>query len=219
MVTFLQIARIERYLEQQIDQRLRQLNSDRSEEDIANGVMYTTEDIMEWAKAGKEIDQLKENLGMSNFECVAQYNEIIGNEAMTPEHPEYWTLLERQLELIQEELKETQEAIRNRDLTELRDGICDVLVTTYGLAHRSGFDADLDMTVVHDSNMSKFCDNLEDAEASVAHYAEQGLEAEVVESNGLYAIVSSKDQEDVNGKRCPAGKNLKGIHFFEPSFE
>ena len=39
----------------------------------------------------------------------------------------------------------------------MRDAIADVLVTTYGMAHVLGIDADADMATVQASNLSKLC--------------------------------------------------------------
>ena len=104
---------------------------------------------------------------MSNFQDVTKLNTLIGNIKGDLSAPD-WVALERQYELIKEEFEELGRAIQERDVTELRDGTADVLVTTYGLAHRAGFDADDDMSEVHRSNMSKFCtDRLEAVETVV----------------------------------------------------
>jgi predicted HAD superfamily Cof-like phosphohydrolase len=74
--------------------------------------------------------------------------------------------------LLQEELNELQEAIDNNDLTEVADALADLqyvlsgAVLEFGLADRF---ADI-FAEVQRSNMSKACNTLQEAEATVEHY-------------------------------------------------
>lgn len=77
--------------------------------------------------------------------------------------------------LLAEELEELQEAIRNNDLIEVADALCDLqyvlsgAILEFGLADKF---KDL-FDEVQRSNMSKACDTEEEARATVKHYAEQ----------------------------------------------
>nr|WP_315984038.1 nucleoside triphosphate pyrophosphohydrolase family protein [Aliamphritea spongicola] len=58
-------------------------------------------------------------------------------------------------------------------MSEVRDAIADVLVTTYGMAHVLGIDADQDMATVQASNLSKLCKTQEEVEQTLAYYSEK----------------------------------------------
>lgn len=155
----------------------------------------------------------------TNFTNVSHLNEMIGNAKGNPDSVD-WDALARQMQLIEEELRETKQAITNRDIQELRDGTADILVTTYGLAHRGGFDADRDMERVHASNMSKFCATNEECIKTGAKYEELGVQVNYRrQPNGMYAVVSAYNQIGRDGKEYPVGKLLKSINFKEPTFD
>ncbi len=78
--------------------------------------------------------------------------------------------------LISEELKELEEAIVNKDVVEVADALCDIqyvlsgAILEFGLGEK--FKALFDE--VQRSNMSKACNSLEEAEATVRHYEAKG---------------------------------------------
>lgn len=154
---------------------------------------------------------------MSNFTDVARLNELIGNPEGNLESID-WAALESQWALIEEEFAETRRAIQEHNVTELRDGVCDMLVTTYGLAHRAGIDADMDMAEVNRSNMSKFCRDAPELQATMAKYKGLGIHPTIRKHQGIIAVISTKDQTDIHGKFYPKGKLLKSIKFREPQF-
>lgn len=177
------------------------------------------------------------------FQKIAFFNTLIGNSnAATLEG------LKAQFHCIKEEFLEMEHAL-NRYIelvdrceaggndggdvadasdafTELRDGIADVLVTTYGLAHRAGIDADFDLDLVYESNMSKFIKTApgQEGEKEVWPYLMEitdrlGLNCKAAETgDGIWAITSACDQEGRDGKFYPAGKLLKPSTFIEPDF-
>lgn len=57
--------------------------------------------------------------------------------------------------LIEEEAKETVDALRSRLIVPTIDGLCDVLVVTYGTACEMGIDLEQYFLEVHLSNMAK----------------------------------------------------------------
>jgi predicted HAD superfamily Cof-like phosphohydrolase len=156
---------------------------------------------------------------MTNFDKVAQFNDLIGNLKGDPLNPD-WDALERQANLILEEVHEILDAIATRDMKELRDGIGDTLVTAYGLAHRAGVDANKDFDTVHVSNMSKFCKDRDEALQTAAHYEKLGVQISYrnVEGN-MIAVISACDQTDINGKFYPEGKLMKSVQYHLPELD
>ena len=57
--------------------------------------------------------------------------------------------------LIEEEARETVEALRSNRLVDTIDGLCDLLVVVYGTALEMGIDLEPHFNEVHASNMAK----------------------------------------------------------------
>ncbi len=68
------------------------------------------------------------------FQNVADMNNLVGNTATGS-----LECARHQFHIIAEEVKELEDAILDEDLKMARDGVADVKVTVYGLAHRLGF--------------------------------------------------------------------------------
>lgn len=106
--------------------------------------------------------------------------------------------------LIAEELKELKEGIENKDIVEIADALCDIqyvlagAILEFGLADRfkSLFDE------VQRSNMSKACENLEEAEATISHYINQGVDCFHEKEGNLYLVYRTEDR-----------KTLKSINY------
>lgn len=81
-------------------------------------------------------------------------------------------LVNLRMKLIEEEWKELQEAVRNKDHVEVLDAITDSIYVLVGMCISCGFDIDKAFDLVHQSNMSKLCDTEEQAHESVAWYNE-----------------------------------------------
>lgn len=113
--------------------------------------------------------------------------------------------------LLQEELKELEEAIADGDLVEIADALCDIqyvlsgAVLEFGLGEkfRTLFDE------VQRSNMSKTCASLEEAEATAEHYrTERGFECYIKESAGHWLVYREGDH-----------KTLKSINYSPADLE
>ncbi len=156
---------------------------------------------------------------MSNFTDVSFLNTVFGNQLGNMDNPD-WEKAGKQLHLIQEELAELVEGIQNKDISEVRDAVADILVVTYGMAHVLGINADNDMAEVQDSNLSKLCKTEAEIEETLAFYrSEKGLD---VYSGGELPkafIKSSEDQTGTDGKFYPAHKFLKCINWHEPKLD
>ena len=92
---------------------------------------------------------------MTNFEDVKTFMETFGQIVRTkPQFPDQKTMQLR-LDLIQEELNELKEAIKNKDIVEVADALTDILYVTYGAGHSFGVNLDECFDEVQRSNMSK----------------------------------------------------------------
>ncbi|QDH78766.1 hypothetical protein FKX85_06845 [Echinicola soli] len=114
--------------------------------------------------------------------------------------------------LIAEELKELEEAIKNDDLVEVADALCDIqyvlagAVLEFGLADKFKelFDE------VQRSNMSKACKSVEEVEATLSHYQNQGVECYYEQEGDLYLVFRKEDRKTLKSVNySPA--DLKGI--------
>lgn len=155
------------------------------------------------------------------FRRIRILNNAAGNEPMSPSDDNYWDDLKRQADLIQSELNETFEGIELRDLNKLRDGACDIEVTCKGLFHRGSIPFNADMTEVTDALFSRFCKDEEEAQETMEHYRNIGVEAHSRndEETGYIVILSSKDQQGTDGEDYPEGKWLKSTRRKKPSFD
>ena len=92
---------------------------------------------------------------MSNFNKVKTFMNTYGQEvkerATFPENK----IVQLRIDLIEEELKELKEAVKNNDIVEVADALTDILYVTYGAGHSFGVDLDKCFDEVQRSNMSK----------------------------------------------------------------
>ncbi len=96
---------------------------------------------------------------MSNFTDVKKFMQTFGQEVKNrPAFPEE-KIQNLRIKLIDEELKEFREAIKNKDIVEVADALTDILYVTYGAGHAFGIDLDKCFHEVQNSNMSKLDEN------------------------------------------------------------
>ncbi|TRX59578.1 hypothetical protein FNH22_10530 [Fulvivirga sp. M361] len=107
--------------------------------------------------------------------------------------------------LISEELKELEDAIKDNDIVEIADALCDIqyvlsgAILEFGLGDK--FKALFDE--VQRSNMSKACDTEEDAKATVAYYQkEKNTPCYYEPRDGKYLVYRTSDN-----------KTLKSINY------
>jgi predicted HAD superfamily Cof-like phosphohydrolase len=96
---------------------------------------------------------------MSNFNKVKTFMETFGQEVKIK--PSFSTdkINTLRYDLIEEELEELKEAMKNKDLLEVADALTDILYVTYGAGHAFGIDLDQCFEEVQNSNMSKLGDD------------------------------------------------------------
>lgn len=92
---------------------------------------------------------------ITNFDRVVQfhiqYDCLIETKPKFPDN----ALMELRIGLIEEELEELRQAIKDKDIVEVADALTDLLYVTYGMGVSFGIDLDKCFVEVHDSNMSK----------------------------------------------------------------
>ena len=92
---------------------------------------------------------------MSNFNKVKTFMNTYGqNVKEKAEFPEN-KIVQLRIDLIEEELNELKEAIKNKDIVEVADALTDILYVTYGAGHSFGVNLDECFDEVQRSNMSK----------------------------------------------------------------
>ena len=96
---------------------------------------------------------------MSNFIKVGVFMKTFGQEVKNK--PSFSTdkINKLRIDLINEELEELKEAIKQKNLLEVADALTDILYVTYGAGHAFGIDLDKCFEEVQNSNMSKLDEN------------------------------------------------------------
>lgn len=117
------------------------------------------------------------------------------------------------VELIAEELKELEQAIKDNDMVEVADALCDIQYVLSGAVLEFGLGAKFVelFNEVQRSNMSKACKTMEEAEATVKHYKEnKNTDSYIKESDGLFLVYRKEDDKTLKSvEYSPA--DLKSI--------
>ena len=112
---------------------------------------------------------------------------------------------ELRVSLIAEELNELKEAIENKDMVEIADALCDIQYVLSGAVLEFGLgDKFVELfDEVQRSNMSKAWKNMEEVNASIAHYKEnKGEDCSYRQEGDKYLLYRTTDQ-----------KTLKSINY------
>tara|TARA_B100000424_G_scaffold159357_1_gene121954 strand:- start:1974 stop:2348 length:375 start_codon:yes stop_codon:yes gene_type:complete len=92
---------------------------------------------------------------MTNFEKVGIFMKTFGQEVKTTSGLANNKINRLRVSLIEEELDELKEAIKQNDVKEVADALTDILYVTYGAGHAFGINLDKCFEEVQNSNMSK----------------------------------------------------------------
>ena len=92
---------------------------------------------------------------MSNFNKVKAFMNTYGQDVKEKASFPKDAIIQLRIDLIEEELNELKEAIKNNDIVEVADALTDILYVTYGAGHSFGVDLDKCFDEVQRSNMSK----------------------------------------------------------------
>ena len=96
---------------------------------------------------------------MTNFQKVATFMKTFGQEVKTKTEFPREKIVKLRYDLINEELEELQDAIKDRNMLEIAVALTDILYVTYGAGHAFGIDLDKCFNEVQESNMSKLGEN------------------------------------------------------------
>lgn len=102
--------------------------------------------------------------------------------------------------LIAEELKELEEAIKDKDIVEIADALCDIQYVLSGAVLEFGLGEKFKelFDEVQRSNMSKACDTEEEAKATVEHYkTERDTVCYYKEIDGKYLVFRTSDNKTI----------------------
>ena len=105
---------------------------------------------------------------------------------------------ELRVSLIREELQELEDAIAANDIVEIADALADIQYVLSGAVHEFGMGSRFKalFNEVQRSNMSKACTTLEEAEATVKHYAEnKGMPGSYEEVDGQWLVYRDGDRK------------------------
>lgn len=134
---------------------------------------------------------------IDSLNMVAEFHKTFNAPVLeTPQIPsaERCTL---RVSLLQEELNELKEAIEAHDLVEVADALCDLqyvlsgAVLEFGLGEKFG----RLFSEVQRSNMSKACENEEQAIQTMQHYQAKGVESYYEKSGDKYNVHRSSDDK------------------------
>ena len=92
---------------------------------------------------------------MTNFEKVGLFMKTFGQEVKNKPGFSSEKINNLRISLINEELEELKQAMKNNDLKEVVDALTDILYVTYGAGHAFGINLDKCFDEVQKSNMSK----------------------------------------------------------------
>ena len=96
---------------------------------------------------------------MTNFEKVGIFMKTFGQELKNKSELSSEKINKLRVSLIEEELDELKQAIKESNLKEVADALTDILYVTYGAGHAFGINLDKCFDEVQNSNMSKLDDN------------------------------------------------------------
>lgn len=150
----------------------------------------------------------------TNFEKVGIFNEsfqlnrhsCIDNKIFNKD-PE---LIKFRLSLIEEEFKELLQACKDKDMTETRDALADILYVVYGMQDALGINGNRDFELVHNSNMSKICTSEEEAIQTVESYKKKYENGTSPYDSPYYHKVN---EHTYLVKNKSTGKALKSINY------
>lgn len=160
--------------------------------------------------AGKAVEV---DTKLTNFEKAALFTKTGGQKFYTT--PQSGALFEsdpqlvkQRVALIKEEQEELREAIKQKDMVETLDALCDILYVVYGAGFCFGVDLDESFRLVHESNMTKLCKTEDEAKETVAWYkANYDSEkrpytspAYRMSDSGAYYVVFNDSDDNKKGK-------------------
>jgi predicted HAD superfamily Cof-like phosphohydrolase len=135
---------------------------------------------------------------LDSLNQVAQFHQTFGAPIVDKPSIPSVERCQLRVSLLAEELDELKEAIAAKDIVEIADALCDLQYVLSGAVLEFGMGEKFVelFNEVQRSNMSKACQSLAEAEATVKFYADKdGTEAEIFEENGLWKVYRKADNK------------------------
>lgn len=143
---------------------------------------------------------------------VAEFHQTFQHPILeTPQIPSE-SRCKLRVSLIEEELKELEEAIKDNDIVEIADALCDIQYVLSGAILEFGLKDKFNALFeeVQRSNMSKACKDEEEAMATQAHYKTKGVDSYYKQVDGKFLVFREGDHKTLKSiNYSPA--NLKSI--------
>jgi predicted HAD superfamily Cof-like phosphohydrolase len=152
----------------------------------------------------------------SNFQKIIEFHKAFGLQHKEEPQTEVFDdkkLVDLRVSLIEEEVGELKDAIKERDFTEVIDALGDILYVVYGAGTSFGIDLDKAFSLIHDSNMTKLCKTEEEAIQTVEWYKAN----ENRYDSPTYRLSDDKKYYVVYNKST--GKILKSINYSPVKFD
>ena len=100
--------------------------------------------------------------------------------------------------LLQEELDELSDAIKNKDIVEIADALCDLQYVLSGAILEFGLGEKFDdlFNEVQRSNMSKACDSIQESIETISHYKKKdGTECSYKQKGDKWIVYRTSDDK------------------------
>merc|ERR1719207_139946 len=122
------------------------------------------------------------------------------------------------LNLIKEEVKELEDAMKEKDMVETVDALGDILYVVYGAGGAFGVNLDQAFDLIHKSNMTKLCKTEEEAKETVEWYKQNYT------PGGKYPYDTPEYRLSPDGKyfvpfNASSGKILKSVNYSAVKFD
>ena len=152
---------------------------------------------------------------MTNFQKVKEFNDAFDTERVNSIQNNVFDthkdMVKLCYSLIEEEVQELKDAIKDKDMVEVRDALSDILYVVYGMQYRLGIQGDEDFNIVHSSNMSKLCTSEQEAQDTVSWYKTEFDAGRKPYDTPYYEKLETQNKWVVKNKST--GKVLKSINY------
>merc|ERR1712178_290114 len=147
--------------------------------------------------------------GLSNFRKVTEeFMKNMGQKVFDTPQMDIFTkdpkTVNLRLKLIEEEVKELADAMKEKDMVETIDALGDILYVVYGAGGAFGLDLDRAFDLIHKSNMTKLCKTEPEAKTTVEWYKKHQISPD-----GKYFVPFNES----------TGKILKSVNYSAVKFD
>lgn len=142
---------------------------------------------------------------------VAEFHKVFKHPILAEPQIPSEDRCDLRVSLIAEELKELEQAIKDKDIVEIADALCDIQYVLSGAVLEFGLgDKFVELfNEVQRSNMSKACETEEEAQATVEHYKlHKDTDAYYLEEDGKFLVYRKGDN-----------KTLKSVNYSPASLK